>query len=508
MRAQEANGRVLGGLDLRDQAGRLRGVATGVAVAATGLAGGIGRGALALGSGPFGIQRSSSAIVARASLEAVAILRAVGRPGQPPVPGRAGAARAPRSTLAPMDEPAPAPAVPAPGRAISVAELLAIGTELTVGETTDTNSGELARSLVGRGIGVARVTALPDHQPTVVGALRDALARADLVVCTGGLGPTPDDLTREAAAEVCGEVPAVDPATLAWLEAMWARRNQPFPATNIKQAWTIPSAGALPNRHGTAPGWWVDRPDGRVIVLLPGPPREMGPMWRDFVLPRLAERGAGGESEVRTLRLTGIGESQVAERLGEALLRRTNPIVATYARREAVDIRISARPEAGRSAAAVADAAEATVLSILGEHVWARGDTSWADALGGALAARGWSLATSERGSGGALVALLRGLAALRRAEVVAADAEPPRTDGYAGESELREAERIRASSGADVGLAIRTEPDGRDTAVHVGVVAPTGRHAERRVAFQGGAQGADRAAIAGAAVLQAFLRR
>jgi nicotinamide-nucleotide amidase len=407
-----------------------------------------------------------------------------------------------------MDQPPPPVAT---GRAILLAELLAIGTELTVGETTDTNSGELARSLISHGVGVTRVTDLPDHQPTVVEALQAALGRADLVVLTGGLGPTPDDLTREAVAEVCGETLAIDEDTLTWLKGMWARRHQPFPASNVKQAWLIPSATTLANRHGTAPGWWVDRPDGRVIVLLPGPPREMRPMWTDVVLPRLVERGVGDDTDVRTLRLTGIGESQVADRLGEALLRRTNPVVATYARHEAVDVRISARSQDGRSAAELGDEAEAAVLAILGEHVWARGDTTWADALGEVLAAHGWTLATTERGSDGALVALLRGTPGLRLADVISADTgvgEAPASASFEGELELREADRIRSAAGADVGLAIRVRASGRDTTVHVGVVAPTGRHAERRLAFQGGRAGADRAAIAGAAVLQAFLRR
>jgi nicotinamide-nucleotide amidase len=328
------------------------------------------------------------------------------------------------------------------------------------------------------------------------------------VVTTGGLGPTPDDLTREAVAAVCGEIVTVDAGVLAWLEGLWARRRHPFPSTNIKQAWIIPSATTLPNPNGTAPGWWVDRPDGRVIVNLPGPPREMRPMWSDAVLPRLAERGVGGDSDVRTLRLFGIGESQVAEWLGEPLLRAANPIVATYARHEAVDVRVSARAEHGRTAAQLADEAEAAVLAILGEFVWARGDATWARSLDEALGRRGWTLATSETGTDGALVALLRGMSAMRRAEVVVdlpeLGSRPPVADG---EPELREAERVRAGAGADVGLAIHATADGNDTPVTVAVVTPTGRHAERRLAFQRGRQGADRAAINGAAVLLAFLR-
>jgi nicotinamide-nucleotide amidase len=400
------------------------------------------------------------------------------------------------------------PRKPTPARPILHAELLAIGTELTVGETVDTNSGDLARSLVAHGVTVTRIANLPDDLAVVVEAMRTALDRADLVVTTGGLGPTPDDLTREAVAAVCGETVTVDPEALARLEAMWARRGHPFPSTNIKQAWIIRSATALPNPNGTAPGWWVDRSDGRVIVNLPGPPREMRPMWADTVLPRLAERGVGGDSDVRTLRLFGIGESQVAELLGEPLLRAANPIVATYARHEAVDVRVSARAGAGRSASELADEAEAAVLAILGEFVWARGDATWARSLDEALADREWTLATAETGTGGALVTLLRGMTALCRAEVLVveagAHASTPATDG---EPELREAERVRAEARADVGLAIRAGTAGHDTPVTVAVVTPEGHHAEKRLAFQRGRQGADRAAINGAAVLLAVLR-
>lgn len=393
-------------------------------------------------------------------------------------------------------------------RPILRAELLAVGTELTVGETVDTNSGDLARSLVAHGVTVTRIANLPDDLAVVVDAIRTALGRADLVVTTGGLGPTPDDLTREAVAEVCGEAVTVDPVVLRWLQGMWARRGHPFPSTNIKQAWIIPSATTLPNPNGTAPGWWVDRPDGRVIIDLPGPPREMRPMWSDAVVPRLAARGVGGDTDVRTLRLFGIGESQVAERLGEPLLRAVNPIVATYARHEAVDVRVSARPDAGRSASDVADEAEAAVLAILGEFVWARGDATWARSLDEALAERGWTLAVTEVGTGGALVTLLRGMAAMRHAEVRAAadapEAASPDTDGV---QELRDAERIRAEAATDVGLAIRAGVRGNDTPVTVAVVTPERRHAENRLAFQRGRQGADRAAINGAAVLLGVLR-
>ena len=174
-----------------------------------------------------------------------------------------------------------------------------VGTELTVGETTDTNSGELARSLVAHGVTVLRISNLPDDLAVVVDALRTALARADLVVTTGGLGPTPDDLTREAVAEACGETPVEDEATLAWLRGLWARRAPAVPRGQ-PQAGVDDPVGDDPRRTPTArrPAGGSSGPTAGSIVTLPGPPREMRPMWTDEVLPRLAARGVGVETEV------------------------------------------------------------------------------------------------------------------------------------------------------------------------------------------------------------------
>ncbi|MEX2010726.1 MAG: molybdopterin-binding protein [Chloroflexota bacterium] len=392
--------------------------------------------------------------------------------------------------------------LPPSERRLARAEILSIGSELLAGETRDTNAGELARALTGRGVRVDRIQALPDDLPAVAAAFGSALADADLVISTGGLGPTPDDLTREAIADLCGERPAVDPGIERWLRGLWARREMPFPELNLKQAWLIPSATPIPNANGTAPGWWVDRPDGRVVVALPGPPREMRPMWSDWVLPRLEARGLGTEIEIRTLRLTGIGESQVADLLGEALLRASNPTVATYARSDAVDVRISAVSEPSRTAAQVADGTESEILARLGDHVWARGETSWSAAIGERLEALGWRLATVEVGTGGSLAALLGDAAWLRRTESLAADP----TDG--GPDLERLAERARDAAGCEVGVAVRARPRGEDTAVSVAVASPRGSHHERRLAFLGGAQGRSRAALAAAAVLLAELDR
>ncbi len=306
------------------------------------------------------------------------------------------------------DNPAPFPSAGPGAGPLLTAELLSIGSELTVGETRDTNAGELARALTGLGVTVGRITALPDRLPIVADAIAAGLERADLVISTGGLGPTPDDLTREAIADVCGETPVVDPVLERWLRGLWARRKLPFPESNRKQAWLIPSAVALANPNGTAPGWLVTRPDGRVVIALPGPPREMRPMWHDEALPRLQARAGGIGTDVvaRTFRLTGIGESQVAEILGEELLRGGDPEVATYARVEAVDVRVSALGRPGRAAVDVVEATATIVREKLGTFIWATGETTWSEAIGARLAASGWDLALTEIGTRGQVGAL------------------------------------------------------------------------------------------------------
>jgi nicotinamide-nucleotide amidase len=389
--------------------------------------------------------------------------------------------------------------------ALRTAELLSIGTELTVGDTRDTNAGEIAKDLANRGVTVGRLTAVPDRLEVVGAAFGDGIARADLVISTGGLGPTPDDLTREAIAGVLGETPAVDPELEAWLRELWRRRGMEMPSMNLKQAWLVPAGTAIPNANGTAPGWWIDAPNGAVIVALPGPPREMRPMWRDWVLPRLMERGLGGDFVSRTYRLTGIGESAVADQLGEELLRQENPEVATYARVEAVDVRVSAFGVDGRSAEDVIKPAEQRVLEVLGSYVWAHGDETWAGAIGRRLEARAWSLATVEVATGGSLLALLGDQSWLRFGETLA-DASVAGVDAHAAEDpEARAialAKRVRAAGGSDVGVSVSIGAHGSDTEVWMGVSRPGLERAERTVAFLGGQQGRARAALVTAAFL------
>jgi len=398
-------------------------------------------------------------------------------------------------------------ATPQP-RLLLTAELLSIGTELIVGDTRDTNGGELAGGLTARGVRVTRLTALPDDLGMVTEAFRAGLERADLVVSTGGLGPTPDDLTREAIAAACGEAVVVDPDLETWLRELWSRRGIPFPELNLKQAWLIPSAVALPNPNGTAPGWFVSRPDGRVVVALPGPPREMRPMWSDHALPRLQERGLGAEVASRTYRLAGIGESQVAERLGVSLLRAANPTVATYARAEAVDVRISAMAQPPRTAEQLVDEAASIVLDLLGDRVWSTGATTWSEAIGHRLDELGWKLAAVEIGTAGSFGTLLGDTPWLRFSEMIALDAPAARAHSTRSADDLiLFARRARELGDAEVGVAIRANARTGDTAVSMAISTPVAEHKDRRIVFLTGPLGRSRAALSAASFVLETLR-
>ena len=203
-------------------------------------------------------------------------------------------------------------------RRLVTAEILSIGTEITSGETRDTNAGELARSLAAAGLEVLRLGAVSDRREAVEDAFRSALTRADLVVSTGGLGPTPDDLTRESLAAVCDETPVVDPGLETWLRGLWSRRGMPFPEINLKQAWLIPSAEPSPTRTGPRRAGWSAGQTAGSSSRCPARRARCARCGTTRSLPEPACQGPRrGFRAVRTLRLTGIGESIVADRLGE-----------------------------------------------------------------------------------------------------------------------------------------------------------------------------------------------
>lgn len=377
---------------------------------------------------------------------------------------------------------------------IATAELLAVGAELLVGETRDTNSGDLARSLTALGVAVTRMSQLPDDLGIIAEAVAEALRRADLVITTGGLGPTPDDLTREGIAQALGEVPAIDPGLEAWLRTLWARRGLPFSGVNLKQAWLIPSATALDNPHGTAPGWWIEA-GPRVIIALPGPPRELQPMWQERALPRLRARGVGLDRAAETLHLTGIGESAVVDLVGKDLLEVANPRLATYARLDAVDLRVSAIGDKVHPAAQLVQEAVAALSPRIDPYVYGRGEDDWVVALAARLGER--RLATIEAGTGGHLGSLLGTAPFLVRAELIGSGAEA-RADDDPGLL----ATEVRLRHGTAVGLAAVAREVDDDMRVEVGLDIEGRVSRATHTIFRAGDIGRRRAANAGAAEL------
>ncbi len=400
------------------------------------------------------------------------------------------------------------------------AEIVSIGTELLLGEIIDTNSAYIASRLPALGIDLYYKHTVGDNLNRAVEVLRRAVAKNDLVITTGGLGPTEDDLTREAIAAVMGEEPSVDPELEEWLRAVFRRRNNPMPERNLKQAWLIPSARAVPNPRGTAPGWWVER-DGKIIIAMPGPPAEMSRMWEEEVAPELAKRSPGSVLVRRTLKTAGIGEAAVDEMLSP-LLASTNPSIGIYARADGIHVRIAAKAASRDSAEAMLSPVEAEARQILGPAVWGADDDTFESIVGGMLTTRGLTLAVMESCSGGLLsdtITNVPGASAYFRGGVVSyatdvksiAGVDPATISTYgvvSAETAAAMAAAVRRHLLADIGIGITgvAGPEPQDGVpvgqVYIGL-AGGGGVADQALSFQ---FAQSREAIKRRAVTQAIL--
>ena len=282
------------------------------------------------------------------------------------------------------------------------AELLSIGSELLLGETVDTNAALLGGELAALGMPLRSVRMLPDDRAVIRDALVEARARSEVVIATGGLGPTHDDLTRESVADALGEELTEDASLVAALEERF-RALGPMPAANRRQAMRVPSAEALPNPIGSAPGWWVDR-DGVILALLPGVPSEMRLMWTEQVRPRLEARFALPPLAMRTVKAFGIGESTMAERLASVLEAPPDGVeTGIYARDDGVHARFSTRGDPSLLDRGVTDA-----LALLGDAAYGTDDDDLATVALARLGSLGvGTLASWESGTDGALLAIL-----------------------------------------------------------------------------------------------------
>ena len=302
------------------------------------------------------------------------------------------------------------PSAPRPEPPLSTAEIIAVGTELLTPFRSDTNSLFLTAGLNELGIVVRRKSIVGDDAEDLAAAVRSALARADLLVICGGLGPTEDDLTRETVAQVLERRLNEDPVIVERLRARFARRGWTMPDNNRRQARVPSGAVVLDNPRGTAPGLWLEH-RGRVVVLLPGPPRELEPMFTGLVQGRLARRATARRLYRRVLRVAGRGESHVEERTQPVYerWRRAEPAVETtvLASPGLVELHLSTRADSQPAAAAALDGATGELAEALGSHLFSTDGRSLPEVVGGLLARDGLRVAVGESCTGGLVTARL-----------------------------------------------------------------------------------------------------
>jgi nicotinamide-nucleotide amidase len=341
------------------------------------------------------------------------------------------------------------------------AEIVSVGTELLLGHITDTNASWLAQQLSTLGIDCFYVSELGDNLGRLTEHLRRAWERSELIVMTGGLGPTQDDLTREAISALLGESMKVQPDLETELRAFFARRGVAMPESNVKQATLVKSARVLHNPVGTAPGWWVER-DSHIVVAMPGVPAEMFRMWEYEVVPKLRVRQGGSVILTRTFKVIGVGESAVEE-LIRPLLASNNPTIATYAKADGVHVRTSAKAGSVDEAAALLDALEPRVRSVLGEAIYGLDEDSLAGGAGALLERSRLTEATAEEFTGGLVASDLSEAAGSRfKGGLVSgqtpAEIGPEVEAGPGAERALALANDARERFGSDLGLALAAD--------------------------------------------------
>lgn len=283
-----------------------------------------------------------------------------------------------------------------------IVEVLAVGTELLLGQTVNTNASVIGEMLADSGMDHHFQTVVGDNEERIVAAITLALDRSDALIITGGLGPTQDDLTREAVASFLGVELRFSDEYEAHLRNMWSRRGREMPESNLRQAYYPAGAELMPNPKGSAPGLQVRTGGGQWIFAVPGVPAEMVTMVREDVLPFLQGQVGLERSVVlsRLIRSWGISESRVAELLAD-LFESENPTMAFLASAGEIKVRLTAKAPTELDARDLIRPLETEVRRRLGDHVFGADDDTIENVLLRLLVARGWTVATAESATGG-----------------------------------------------------------------------------------------------------------
>ncbi len=385
---------------------------------------------------------------------------------------------------------------------IKVAEILCVGTELLLGDIVNTNAAHLSRELAGLGISVYHQTVVGDNPQRLKEAFSLALSRVDVVVVTGGLGPTCDDLTRETAAELMGRRLVFHPDILDEIRGYFVSRNRAMPENNRRQAMVPEGADVLHNDCGTAPGLWLEDAENRVIVMMPGVPSEMIDMFEKQVKPKLLARRHSALVS-RNVHLFGIGESAAEEILRPMIDSAKNPTIAPYAKEGEVRFRVTAMADDSERATLMCDETVRQIAeSGVGKYIYGIDVQSLENALVQELAHRGLTLACAESCTGGLVAkrivdisgcsAVLLGGAVTyaNEAKIRMLNVSPQTLDEYgavSAETAAEMARGIRLALGADIGVSttgIAGPGGGNDEkpvgTVYVGISTEKGESVEK----------------------------
>ena len=345
------------------------------------------------------------------------------------------------------------------------AEIIAIGTELLLGEITDTNSVFLARQLRDIGVNVFFMTTVGDNLGRIADAISDALNRAEIVITTGGLGPTVDDMTRQAVADAVGRPLQFHQSLYDTIAERFRGFGSKMTENNRQQAYLPAGAILIENPVGTAPSFIVESERG-VVISVPGVPREMKFLITETVVPYLLKRYELGVIVARILRTAGIGESSLDDQIGSDILSETNPSVGLAAHHGSVDIRVTAKADSKAKAARLLDRMQGRLESQIGEHIFGVDDATLEDVVWQHVQGRQLRVHVTEAGLPGVVSASWKDASELLTATNY--DSPQQAFEHFAvdaAEVSLREfaadiAERIRCSRGVDASVVVLSYPD------------------------------------------------
>ena len=282
------------------------------------------------------------------------------------------------------------------------AEIVAVGSELLTPAKTDTNSLSLTAELNGIGIEVVRKTVVGDDRERLTATLREAVRRCAIVIVTGGLGPTEDDVTRDAAADALGRILVFREEVCETIRARFRGFGRKMTEINKRQAYVLEGAEVLPNPRGTAPGQWVET-ESAIVALLPGPPRELVPMFREECVSRLRAKFPARAIRIRLLRATGIGEGDLDATISPVYMQYRNPATTILASSGDIQIHLRAHAETEAEAEALLDEVAGRIIPLLGDKLYSRNGDSLEVLIGNALRERRQTLGVAESCTGGLL---------------------------------------------------------------------------------------------------------